>query len=141
LFCRDAIYTACSATCGGGVCDGTTFCLDNSNNIAADSLCTGTKPANPVNEPCNSQACVFRYNWQPSTYGTCTVSLTNPATCYTSPASSTGVQTRTTTCVDSQNLNQAGGAGDAACAGNIPNLYINCVWRCLVFHFEFFLCF
>ena len=87
-------YGACSAQCGGGSQSRHAVCASSSGYIALPSKCSGAPTA--LSRTCNLDACPAFY-WKPTAWSACS------ASCGT-----TGVRTRTRTCVDQ--------SGDAATA-------------------------
>lgn len=64
-------YSACSATCGGGVKTRTVVCKDDSGVVAAsEDKCTKTKPE--TEEKCNVQICVT-FSWTVGDWSACSL--------------------------------------------------------------------
>eukprot|EP00892_Ulva_mutabilis_P012233 jgi/Ulvmu1/9382/UM051_0009.1 len=107
-------YSACSATCGGGVKSRTTSCNYPNGTLAAASVCEDTGLRDEMQEvACNTIACqADSFVWKTGTWSPCT-----PATCG-------GTRTREVTC---RNLfTDILSSTDTACAGNKPDTEQSC---------------
>ena len=101
-------FSACSVNCGTGSQTQTVQCVQSASGVspgaqAADTFCTGTKPA--TQQGCSPGACPTA--WVTGAFSSCTASCGG------------GVETRSVVCQQTQNGAQSN-VGDAYCTGTKP---------------------